>query len=138
MTEVCARCGHTSGGCQRCGRHDDDLGGGINGQDYCHNVEGETCYMIAQRDMFNHADLLSQLRRHPEDRPGGMIYPKPRPIPPALPSQPLTEDDMLWLTALAREAVDTGKRYTLEEVAAKSGIDLDELRAEDDQDWDEK
>lgn len=47
MTETCARCGHTSGGCQHCGRHDDYLGAQINKASYCHqdwNTE-PTCYM---------------------------------------------------------------------------------------------
>lgn len=48
--ETCARCGHQSGGCPRCGREDLFLGSSINEQNYCHTFceEEPTCYMLAQ------------------------------------------------------------------------------------------
>lgn len=48
----------------------------------------------------------------------------------------MTDDELLSI-ALAHEAADTGKRYTLAEVAAGAGIDLEELRKEEDEDWDD-
>ncbi|MER7433103.1 hypothetical protein ABT341_00085 [Pseudonocardia alni] len=40
------------------------------------------------------------------------------------------EDSLVEAVALHREANDSGRRYSLDEVAEQSGIDLDELRVE--------
>lgn len=52
-TQVCARCGHETHGCSRCGRDDSLLGSQINDARYCHisSVEYPTCYMLAMREI---------------------------------------------------------------------------------------
>ena len=52
--ERCARCGHTSGGCVRCGQRHAFLGGRIEDRHYCHTFsEGDdpTCYTAALREL---------------------------------------------------------------------------------------
>lgn len=46
------------------------------------------------------------------------------------------EDLRLWALATARALTDTGERFSLEDVAAELGIDLEELRDEPDTDED--
>lgn len=48
--------------------------------------------------------------------------------------QRLEEDIRLLTMALVRAATDTGERVTLEDAAARFGIDLDELASEDAED----
>lgn len=46
--ETCARCGHTTPGCERCDRQWPFLGGLLGGNTYCHTyvVGSSTCYGI--------------------------------------------------------------------------------------------
>lgn len=45
--QTCARCGHRSGECPRCGERHLTLGGQINGVPYCHTFVNEpSCYML--------------------------------------------------------------------------------------------
>lgn len=51
VREQCTRCGHSSGGCERCGRLDEILGSAINGEPYCHTyTAGRTCYQQASHE----------------------------------------------------------------------------------------
>lgn len=47
--ETCARCGHQSRGCPRCGKTDPFLGSGYGDNKYCHTFSATypTCYMLA-------------------------------------------------------------------------------------------
>lgn len=46
----CARCGHATQGCLRCGRNDPILGSSIGENEYCHTFSETypTCYMLTQ------------------------------------------------------------------------------------------
>jgi hypothetical protein len=50
--QTCARCGHVTLGCDRCGRNDPLLGSSIGDDQYCHTFsEGyPTCYMLTSWD----------------------------------------------------------------------------------------
>ena len=55
LTEICARCGHQSRGCPRCGRNDAYLGASIKGKSYCHLTDRpitvRSCYTETSYDM---------------------------------------------------------------------------------------
>jgi len=44
----------------------------------------------------------------------------------------LEEDLRLWSIALIRSATDSGERYSLDEVAAELGVNLDDLETDED------
>jgi hypothetical protein len=60
--ETCARCGHTTQGCERCGVTHPFLGSSINGQTYCHTWQTiaehlrrpyvPTCYEAASHELW--------------------------------------------------------------------------------------
>jgi hypothetical protein len=67
-TRICARCGHQTGGCPRCGRDDELLGGGrstpgggteefchVNTDDELRRANGGTCYELSTRYTFDEA-----------------------------------------------------------------------------------
>jgi len=49
--EICTRCGHITGGCPRCGRTTERLGGTVDGLRYCHTdiLTKPTCFEVAAR-----------------------------------------------------------------------------------------
>lgn len=49
--ETCARCGHQTLGCPRCGKNDPFLGAGWKDTKFCHTFSETypTCYMLATR-----------------------------------------------------------------------------------------
>jgi hypothetical protein len=94
--QTCARCGHRVGGCPRCGRADDLLGGQIGGRDFCHvnSPTSPTCYTLASWEMTGRGQAAT---------PNEYVVSLPTPGPIDLVGKTVRWEDpngQAWFTAL--------------------------------------